>query len=122
MLRFITFLLGKQYEVCKSCETLREQLSYERDEKKRLTDTLLNIINPKVIEQPVVELSPIQQTAGLWTRRRQALEEKDRLESQVLKSSKNLGKPDNLKDVTKEYKDINELEAELGIETVSLKG
>lgn len=95
MTRLILRLLGiRDFEVCQSCETLKQQLAFERDEKKQLTETLLSIIHPKVIEQPVVELSPIQQSAGLFSRRRAALEAKDREEARILTEAKHLGKPD----------------------------
>ena len=116
MIRLLLRLCGiKDFEICQSCETLKQQLSYERDEKQRLTDTLLSIISPKVIEQPTVELQPVIQTAGLFSRRRAALEEKDRQEAKVLRNSTNLGKPDDrLKDTTIDRR-IEELENELGV-------
>lgn len=95
------------YEVCASCETLKQQLAYERDEKRQLTETLLSIIRPKVYEAPAVELNPVIQTSGLFSRRRAALEAKDREEAKILRNSTNLGKPDD---------SIAKLETELGIE------
>ena len=110
MTRLLYLLLyGNRVDSCKSCETLKEQLVFERDEKKRLTDTLLNIVNPKVVEAAPVEINQITQSAGLFSRRRAALESKDREEAKILRESKHLGKPDNLKD-------INKLEEELGVE------
>ena len=114
MIRFLTFLLGKQYETCKSCETLKEQLAFERDEKKRLTDTLLNIINPKALEQPVVELQPIINSGGLFSRRRAALEAQSRESARIIAEKKHIGVPDNMKN---NDKSISKLEKELGIET-----
>lgn len=114
MIRFISFLLGKPYETCKSCETLKEQLSFERAEKQRLTDTLINIINPKAIEQPVVELNPIQQTSALFSKRRQALEERDRQEAKILKEAKHIGSSD-IEKHNKAIEEINKLEQEVGI-------
>jgi hypothetical protein len=108
MIRFIMFLLGRPYETCKSCETLKQQLAFVNDEKKQLTETLLSIVKPKTFESPPVELNPIVATSGLFSRRRAAMEERDRMEAKILSEKKNLGVPDNLKD-------INQLEKELDI-------
>lgn len=111
MIRLLLRLFNiRDFEVCQSCETLKQQLEYERSEKKQLTETLLAIVHPKVIEQPIVELSPIQQSAGTFARRRAVLEAKDREEARILNEAKYLGKPDD------KLKDINKLETELGIE------
>lgn len=110
MIRFISFLLGKPYETCKSCETLKEQLKYVNDEKKQLTETLLRIVSPKAIETPPIELNQISQTSAIFSRRRAALEAKDREEARILKNSTNLGKPDD------KLKDIEKLEKELDVE------
>ncbi len=111
MIRLICFLLGKDFEPCKSCETLKQQLAIANEDRERLTDSLLNILQPKVVESVPVELNPVTQTAGLFSRRRAALEAKDRHDAQILAGSKSLGKPD-----IEALKNINELEAELGIE------
>lgn len=118
----------RDFEPCKSCETLKEQLLFERDEKKRLTDTLLNIINPKAVEIPTIELQPITQSAGLFSRRRAALEERDRQEAKILREAKHIGRPDaelqkKVELVNKQAdaeveavnQSINQLENELGI-------
>lgn len=111
MIRLFLRLLGiKDYEVCQSCETLKQQLAFEREEKKQLTDTLISILQPKVVEAPPVEINPVTTIAGNWARRRAALEERDRQQAKILVETKNLGKPDELKD------HINKLEEELGIE------
>ena len=111
MIRFLSFLLNKPYEPCKSCETLKQQLEFERSEKKELLDTILRIVNPKVVEsEPVRELTPIVNTTGLFSRRRAALEARDRHEAQILAQSKNVAKPD----ITES---IEQLENELGLDT-----
>lgn len=115
MIRFICFLLGKPYETCKSCETLKQQLEYERDEKRQLTETLLSIIKPKAYEAPTVELNPIIQTSGLFSRKRAAMEAKDREEARILRQSTNLGKPDDMLRAS-QNNDVSHLEQELGIE------
>lgn len=116
MLRFITFLLGREYEECKSCQTLKEQLSFEREEKKRLTETLLNILNPKAVEAAPVVMNPINEMAGSFTRRRAALEARDREEAKILSERKHLGVPDVLRH-NEAVSNINELEQQLGIDT-----
>lgn len=107
MIRLLLRLLGiKDFEVCASCETLKQQLDYERADKKQLTETLLSIVSPKAIETPVVEYNPIKVSAGTFARRREAAEAKDREEAKILRQSNNIGKPDN----------ILKLETELGVE------
>lgn len=111
MVRLLLRLMKiKDFEVCASCETLKQQLEYERSEKRQLTDTLLNIIKPKVYEAPTQELNPIMQTSGLFSRKRAALEAKDREEAKILRNSTNLGKPDDT------LKAIDKLETELGLD------
>lgn len=109
MIRLFLRLFGiRDYEVCQSCETLKEQLAYERAEKAKLTNTLLNIIQPKVIpEQPVVEMNSLQQTSALFSRRRAALEASERESAKIVKSSTNLGKPDGIKEIEKLEKELN---------------
>lgn len=110
MIRLILRLLGiKDFEVCQSCETLKQQLAFVNEEKKQLTETLLAIVHPKVMEAAPVELSPIVQTSALFSRRRAALEAKDRAEAKILQEKKHLGMPDDIKS-------IEQLEKELGVE------
>ena len=122
MIRLMLRLLGiRDYEVCQSCQTLKEQLLFERDEKKRLTDTLINIVNPKVVESIPVEINPVVQTSGLFSRRRAAAEERDRQAAQILRNSTNLGKADDkIREVTPKpimsNTSVNDLEKELGVE------
>ena len=122
MIRFISFLLGKPYEPCKSCETLKQQLAFVNEEKKQLTETLLSIVKPKTFEAPPVEVNPIVSTSGLFSRRRAALEQQDRLNAQILAEKKHLGIPDKqLRTVSDIKPGINTnssteaLEKELGI-------
>ena len=80
------------------------------EEKKQLTNTLLEIVRPKVVESAPQELNLIQQTSALFSRRRAAIEAKDREEAKILKQSTNLGKPDD------RLREVEVLETELGIE------
>jgi len=100
------------FEPNESISVLKEQLKYEREKNKELTETLLSIIKPKAYEAPAQELHPIVQTSGIFSRRRAALEAKDRAEAQILKQAVHLGKPDD------NLKDINDLETELGINEI----
>ncbi len=110
MIRFILRLFGiKDFEPCSSCENLKEQLRFERDEKKRLTDTLIQIVSPKTIEAPSIEINQVAASSALFSRRRAALEAKDREEARILKNSTNIGKPDD------SLKSIEKLENELGL-------
>ena len=119
MIRFISFLLGKPFEPCKSCEVLKQQLSFERDEKRLLIDTLVGIVKPKEIEAPPIEINQIQQSSALFSRRRVALEEKDRQEAKILSEKKFMGTPDQLRRQIVNDRISNEvsnLEKELGVE------
>lgn len=86
MLRFISFLLGKDYESCKSCEILKQQLEITNNEKKDLLDTLLNLMRPKVAPQENIELEPLKPKFMSITRRRVALENSARIRAQASKS------------------------------------
>ena len=76
------------------------------EQNRELTSILLEIIKPKVVEQPPVIVNEIAQSSALFSRRRAALEERDRLAAQTLKSSTNVGRPDD---------SIKDLENELGV-------
>lgn len=113
MFRLLTHLLGKPFEECKSCETLKQQLEFERAEKKELTKTLLDIIHPSTSVQNSSNSSesiPVVSTSGLWARKRAALEERDRMAAATARLSKNLAKPDN-----PIQGEIEKLESNLGI-------
>lgn len=124
MIRLLLRLFGiRDFEVCQSCETLKQQLDFERSEKKQLTDTLLAILSPKVVEAAPVEINQINQSALLFSRRKAALEERDRIEAKTLKESRNLARPDNFirhssvdpADSSDSISSISKLEEELGI-------
>jgi hypothetical protein len=51
MIRLLTYLIGRRdYEPCKSCEVLKQQLQISNDEKDRLLNQLLDITKPRVYE------------------------------------------------------------------------
>jgi hypothetical protein len=114
MTRFFLRLFGiRDFEPCSSCENLKEQLRYERENNFRLTDTLVRIVSPKAVESPPVEINQIASSSALFSRRRAAMEAKDREEARILKNSTNLGKPDD---------SIRKLENELGVEEAEQNG
>src|ERR1700681_1356908 len=119
MTRFIAFLLGREWEPCSSCVNLKEQLAFERSEKRLLIDTLVNIVKPKEVEAAApIEINQIQQSSALFSRRRQALEERDRQEAKILAEHKFVGSPDNLRRqiINDRISDeVTELERELGV-------
>ena len=112
MIRFITFLLGRQYEPCKSCEILKQQLEFVNAEKKELRETLLAIVKPQPqIVQAVSSSQQIQIPAvSTFSRRRSILESRDRETARTLKDSSLIAKSDDV------VKQINNLEKELGVE------
>jgi hypothetical protein len=127
MFRFISFMLGRDWEPCRSCENLKQQLEFERSEKRLLIDTLVSIVSPKAVESPPLEINQIAQSSSLFSRRRAALEERDRQEARILAEKKFVGVPDNLRQVNppnpftteqtilSQTKTVQELEEELGV-------
>lgn len=118
MLRFLTFLLGREYETCKSCETLKQQLNIANHEKEQLQDTLISLLKPKVYEAAPIEIPSAQPTAGLWSRRKRMLEDQDRNRAKILRESPLVGQPDNIKLVNRTVEqtaNIAKLEEETGI-------
>ena len=126
MLRFILRIFGiRDFEPCQSCENLKEQLRYERETNFRLTDTIVKIVSPKVVEAAPVEINQVQQSSALFSRRRAELEKKDRAEALIIAQKRHVAMPD---DIVKEYSisdeknkvmsslSVEQLEKELGVE------
>jgi len=122
MVRLILHLLKiRDYESCKSCETLREQLTFVNAEKKELMETLLQLTKPQVVipQEPPKLLDQIQQAKGTFARRRGLLEQAERNRTDILKTSQFIAKPDSddkkapIGAVTQ--KSIEELESRLGL-------
>lgn len=79
MLRFLTFLFGKDYESCKSCETLKQQLHIANLEKEQLLNQLLDITKPRVYESvSPKEVDPIKPKVVPWHIRQRLLENASR--------------------------------------------
>lgn len=114
MIRFLSFLFNKPYEPCKSCQILKEQLEFERADKKEVMNTLLSILQPKAFEAVTTELEPMLPKATTFSKRRAALEQRDRLEAQLKQSSPFIGKKDEDKDIAIATS-IDNLEQELSI-------
>jgi len=117
MIRLLLRLFGiKDFDTCESCAMLKEQLKYEREEKQQLIDTLINIVNPKLVEAAPVEINPTKMSAMTFSRRRDMLEKKSREEAALIAQSKNLGRPDRVdKPIFGQTSNIEEIEKELGI-------
>lgn len=116
MIRFISFLFNREYEPCKGCEILKQQLEVVNAEKKELTNTLVTLILPKPqIPQEAREMSPAIPHVGVWSKRRAELERIDA--AQALKNNKLIGRPNPQATVT--TNNISQLEQELGIEEES---
>ena len=72
--------------LCNSCETLREQLSFERREKDYLLRKLIEPTAPKE-EVPIKldEMEPIHSKHVLLSARRQMMEENSRAAAEILR-------------------------------------
>lgn len=121
MIRFISHLFKMNYEPCKGCDVLRTQLQIANENNKELTQTLLNLLNPKVIEATTREILPIKQNLTTFTKRREMLEAEDRNKAKVMLDSKFIARVDDVMKVAStkvagKTVDINELEKELAIE------
>jgi len=121
LIRLLIRLLNiKDYEVCQSCETLKSQLAIANENNKELTGTLLALIKPKVFESPAVQIPPLQQSAIVFSKRREILEHADRKRSDILSTGKFIVKPDENKTsdpskIAGDNQSISALEQELGL-------
>ena len=90
MIRLILYLLGKtDYENCKGCEVLKQQLAIANAEKKEAIDTVISIIKPKSVTP--VELNKTAPIAGVFSRRQNYMEDRDRKEAQARSSTFSAG-------------------------------
>lgn len=95
MIRFLSFMLGKPYETCKSCETLKEQLSLVNAQNRELTETLLKLVKPEVIHTPAPTLVNPAVVGATFAQRRAALENMHRRTETVKQTSPFIAKPDS---------------------------
>ena len=120
MLRLFLRLFNiRDYEDCKSCETLKQQLDYSNKQNKELMDNLLNLTKPTVIvPQPEVKfLDQIPKVGATFTRRRGILEDMHRKTREVLQTSPHVASPDGMSVKNITPASIEALEAQLGIES-----
>ena len=109
------FLLGIEYEPCKSCSILEEQLVIQRAENKQLLETILGFIKPEAIPQLSKQVEPIKPKSIPWGIRKNLLEQKAR-ENRALIDREKL----NNNIIGQSNEAIEKLEEELGIEDESL--
>jgi hypothetical protein len=107
-------LLGREYEPCKSCETLRVQLEIMRAENTRMLDTILGFVKPEVIVADVKHTEPIKGKAMSWHQRKTLLEAESRERARAIKTLKLSNDA-----IGQSNSGIEELEKELGIEDAS---
>lgn len=124
MMRFICALFKIEFEPCKGCEVLKQQLAIANEEKELYHRTFLDILRPKVIEPVPVEMKQPQMNGPmLMSRRKQILAEADAQRARAEKSPF-IGRSDN--DVIKNaeanknivpatQESIKALEEELGL-------
>ncbi len=86
MIRLLMRLIGiLDYEPCKSCEILKQQLAIVNAEKKEAIDLLMDLAKPK----PVVPYEPVKSVTaatGVFARRKAELENRDRKPAQAMRS------------------------------------
>ena len=118
MIRLILRLLNiRDYEECKSCETLKQQLALVNEERERLTSTILNLVKPQVIPQQVTQTAPLVQSVSTFSRRRQELEKAERTKERIVKTSPLIAKVEDVKlSSGLDVNSVEELEKELGLE------
>jgi hypothetical protein len=109
MLRFISFLLGKPYESCKSCETLKEQLKIMQEQNKDLLYTLIDRSKPEVRPLNIEKMEPIKPKHIPWSVTQKSLERKDREQFNEQLKRNNPGIAD----------EVDKLEKELGVSDAS---
>jgi hypothetical protein len=102
-------LMNKSYEPCKSCETLRNQLSLVNEENKRLTDAIIDLVKPKEIRVPELQPNsePIKAKSISWAERRRMLEEQSRAEASAIKSLKDFNAKVELEKINEELESAN---------------
>lgn len=97
MLRFISHLFKLNYEPCKGCEVLKNQLDIANHEKERLQETLLDLVKPKIHEVPSTAVEPIRPKIVPWHVKQRELQAQSAVEARLRKEN------------------VDKLERELGI-------
>lgn len=95
-------------KICQSCETLKEQLAAANIEKNKLLDLILEK-NKVVNEEPAKEIDyqSVKPKYIPWNVRKELLEAEDRERARIQR--------DKLAPNSKEQKEIDKLEQEIGI-------
>lgn len=83
MLRLLMHLLGKPYEICRSCETLKIQLELVNAERKELLSTIMGLVKPEVVQVAPTITTPAIPKALSWDKRRRLLEQEDRVKASI---------------------------------------
>ena len=97
MIRFLSHLFGKPYETCKSCETLKGQLTLVNSQNRELTETLLKLVKPEVIHQPAPTIITPAVAGATFAQRRAALEQAHKNTETIKKNSTFIARPDGFK-------------------------
>jgi len=85
MVRLVLRLLKiKDYEPCKSCEVLKQQLDIVNQERADLLATIMGLVKPEVVQQQITTVMPTDRKALPWAQRKKILEEEDRARARVL--------------------------------------
>lgn len=109
---------------CRTCEILEKQIEYERARSLELTTTITALLKPApIILQEKPETIVPTTVATSWSRKRAALEQRDRLQANLNRNDKLQAKPDeelkkeefNKPNPSASQKSIDQLEKELGI-------
>lgn len=108
-IRLLSKIFNWNFEPCKGCEVLKQQLDIANLEKRDLMETMLGLVKPEIVSvTPThVEVTP---KFSSFSRHRKALEERDREEAKILTRSVIMAKPDS-----ETQKSIEALEEELKI-------
>lgn len=121
MLRFLCKIFKIEFEPCKGCEVHKQQLAIANEQIKFLTETLTNIVNPKTVEVAPITTN-VKSQSMLFSRRRAAAEERDRLTAQTTKLSPFVAKTDDKNKIFEnkvplgQTQSVEQLERELGLE------
>ena len=84
MLRFIAWLMHREYEPCKSCEVLKHQIERLEINNNQLMSRLLKLSEPELIPQNHIPV-PQKPRIANWNAAKKELEAQDRKEAETLK-------------------------------------
>lgn len=97
MIRLLLRLLNiTDFESCKSCETLKQQLAITNAEKKELTETILSLVQPKIIQAAPVHVPAFEDKGKRFGQRRADLERQFAARKDVRDRSPFIARPSNL--------------------------